>query len=251
MLHLEVWERIIQTAKRTLLIILGNQQLKAEFFQTIVTETEGILNSHAITYVSSDNNNEKALISNHFILRRPHRASAPSHSEFENLQEERFPLYTNALGPLLQRLQGVHFRVHFRVLLQRLKRVHFRVNFKREYTPDLIKAICRGQSKQLKAGDLVWIQNEFIPRGIWPLGLITKCHYGADEMTRLFDVHTTKRKLIRPAVNLSRVIDEEEEGITRSAATNPTQIPNIIRIITKWFTSSSPGNQLFNIIQLY
>ena len=63
---------IIQTAKRTLLIILGSQKLKAETFQTIVTETEDIVNSRPISYVSSDNNNEKALITNHFNLRRPH-----------------------------------------------------------------------------------------------------------------------------------------------------------------------------------
>ena len=34
-----IWERLIQSAKRTLLIILGSQQLKAEVFQTIVAET--------------------------------------------------------------------------------------------------------------------------------------------------------------------------------------------------------------------
>ena len=31
-----IWERLIQSAKRTLLIILGSQQLRAEIFQTIV-----------------------------------------------------------------------------------------------------------------------------------------------------------------------------------------------------------------------
>ena len=106
-----VWERIIQTAKRTLLIILGSQQLKAETFQTIVTETEGILNSRPITYVSSDNNDEEALTPNHFILRRPHLALAPPHSEIENYQEERFQLYSNAFGPLPGKTSK---RVHIR-----------------------------------------------------------------------------------------------------------------------------------------
>ena len=107
-----IWERIIQTAKRTLLIVLGNQQLKAETFQTIVTETEGILNSRPITYVSADNNDEQALTPNHFILRRPHLALAPPQSEIEKFQEERFqPYYTNAFGPLLEKTsKGVHIR---------------------------------------------------------------------------------------------------------------------------------------------
>ena len=67
-----IWERLIQSAKRTLLIILGSQQLKAEIFQTIVAETEGLLNSRPITYVSSDTNYEEALTPNHFLLRRPY-----------------------------------------------------------------------------------------------------------------------------------------------------------------------------------
>ena len=76
--------------------------------------------------------------------------------------------------------------------------------------------------KTTQSGDLVWILNEFTPRGIWPLGRIIKCHYGADEKPRSFDIHTATGTLTRPAVKLSRVIDEEEADITRSAATNPT-----------------------------
>ena len=193
-----IWERIIQTAKRTLLIILGSQQLKAETFQTIVTETEGILNSRPITYVSSDKNDEEARTPNHFILRRPHLALAPLTSKLKTFRKKDFNYTQTLLDHFWKRLQ-------------------------REYTSDLIsRAKWREQSKQLKVGDLVWILNEFTPRGIWPLGRITKCHYGADEIPRSFDIHTATGTLTRPAVKLSRVIDEEEADITRSAATNPT-----------------------------
>ena len=75
--------------------------------------------------------------------------------------------------------------------------------------------------KELKAGDLVWILNEFTPRGIWPFRRI-RCHYGADRIPRSFNIHTATGKLTCPAVKLSRVIDEEELINTRSAATNPT-----------------------------
>ena len=192
-----IWERIIQTAKRTLLIILGSQQLKAETFQTIVTETEGILNSRPITYGSSDNNDEEALTPNHFILRRPHLALAPLTSKLKTFRKKDFNYTQTLLDHFWKRLQ-------------------------REYTSDLIsRAKWREQSKQLRVGDLVWIPNEFT-RGIWPLGRITKCQYGADEIPRSFDIHTATGTLTRPAVKLSRVIDEEEAEITRSAATNPT-----------------------------
>ena len=72
-----IWERLIQSAKRTLLLILGSQQLKAEVFQTIAAETEGLLNSRPITYDSSDTNDEEALTPNHFLLRRPYSPLAP------------------------------------------------------------------------------------------------------------------------------------------------------------------------------
>ena len=85
-----VWEKIIQTAKRTLLIILGSQQLKAETFQTIVTETEGILNSRPITYVSFGNNDEKALTPNHFNLRRPHLAWSPLTAKLKTFRKKDF-----------------------------------------------------------------------------------------------------------------------------------------------------------------
>ena len=62
-----ILERLIQSAKRTLLIILGSQQLKAEVFQTIVAETEGLLNSRPITYVPSDTCDEEALTPNHLL----------------------------------------------------------------------------------------------------------------------------------------------------------------------------------------
>ena len=126
-----IWERIIQTAKRTLLIILGSQQLKAETFQKIVTETEGILNSRPITYVSSDNNDEEALTPNHFILRRRHLALAPLTSKLKTFRKKDFNYTQTLLDHFWKRLQ-------------------------REYTSDLIsRAKWREQSKQLRVGDLV------------------------------------------------------------------------------------------------
>ena len=53
-----VWERMIQTAKRTLLIILGSKKLTLDFFQTILTETELMLNSRPLTHVANQPDNE-------------------------------------------------------------------------------------------------------------------------------------------------------------------------------------------------
>ena len=55
------WEGMIQTAKRTLLIILGSQKLTLEFFTTILAETELMLNSRPLTHVNDQPENEEPL----------------------------------------------------------------------------------------------------------------------------------------------------------------------------------------------
>ena len=63
-----VWERMIQTAKRTLLIILGSKKLTLSFFQIILTEPE-------LTHVADYPDNEKSLTTNNFFtsqdIRKP------------------------------------------------------------------------------------------------------------------------------------------------------------------------------------
>ena len=69
-----ILEKLKRSAKRTLLIIFSSQQLKAENFETIVAETEGLLNSGPIKYVSSDTHDKVILTPNHFLIRCPYSA---------------------------------------------------------------------------------------------------------------------------------------------------------------------------------
>ena len=177
-----IWERLIQSAKRTLLIILGSQQLKAEVFQTIVAETERLLNSRPITYVSSDTNDEEALTPNHFLLRRPYNPSAPLTSTSRTFSKKEFSYTQTLLDHFWKRLQ-------------------------KEYTSDLIsRPKWRTESEQLKDGYLVWLLHDFTPRGIWPMGRIAKCHNGLDGRARSFKIKTSTGVLNRPAVKLAKVL---------------------------------------------
>ena len=71
------WERMIQTAKRTLLIILGSKKLTLEFFNTILAETELMLNSRPLTHVADQPDNEEPLTPNHFLIHRPYANLPP------------------------------------------------------------------------------------------------------------------------------------------------------------------------------
>ena len=66
-----VWERLIQTTKRCLLIVVGSRKLTLSVFQTVVAEAEAILNSRPITHVGCNISYEGSLTPNHFLLRRP------------------------------------------------------------------------------------------------------------------------------------------------------------------------------------
>ena len=74
-----VWERLIQSAKRTLLLILGSRRLSFDTFLTIMVETESILNSRPLTNVAEQPDNEEPLTPNHFLIQRPFNSLPPGH----------------------------------------------------------------------------------------------------------------------------------------------------------------------------
>ena len=72
-----VWERLIQSAKRTLLLILGSRRLSFDTFLTIMVGTESILNSRPLTNVAEQPDNEEPLTPNHFLIQRPFNSLPP------------------------------------------------------------------------------------------------------------------------------------------------------------------------------
>ena len=75
------WERWKQTAKRTLLIILGSKRLSLEVFQIIMVESEAILNSRPLSNVADLPDNEKPLTPNLLLIRRPFNSLPPGKFE--------------------------------------------------------------------------------------------------------------------------------------------------------------------------
>ena len=66
-----VWERLIQSAKRKFLPILGSRRLSFDTFLAIIVETESILNSRPLTNVAEQPENEEPLTPNHLPIQRP------------------------------------------------------------------------------------------------------------------------------------------------------------------------------------
>ena len=177
------WERMIQTAKRTLLIILGSQELTLEFFTTILAETELMLNSRPLTHVNDQPENEEPLTPNHFLLHRPFANIPPI--VFEETDK---PLSFNSWKEV-QKVSN-----------------HFWKRFLKEYLPALDRRQKWNKATSpLKVNDIVWLLQDVTPRGIWPLGKITATHPGKDGVTRVCTVKTAYGTFERPAVSLSPV----------------------------------------------
>ena len=71
------WEHLIQTAKKTLLLILGSRKLSLELFHPTIAETELMLISRPLTHVADYPDNEESLTPNIFLLQRPYANLPP------------------------------------------------------------------------------------------------------------------------------------------------------------------------------
>ena len=137
-----VWERLIQTAKRSLLIVLGSRKLTLSVFQTVVAEAEAILNSRPLTHVGCSIPDEGQLTPNHFLFRRPHMCLKTLVNSNQGFSTKDFKLTQTLLD-------------------------HYWSRFLKEYFPELNKRTKWQRSiDELGEGDIVWVLKDFTPRGI-------------------------------------------------------------------------------------
>ncbi|XP_075247469.1 uncharacterized protein LOC142340663 [Convolutriloba macropyga] len=153
-----VWERLIQTAKKTLLIILGSKQLSLDVFQTVLVESEAILNSRPFTNCADLPDNEMPLTPNHFLISRPFNTR--SQGKFDSQIPASFRTWRN-----LQQMMN-----------------YFWKRLVKEYLPTLLKRSKWNENNQspLKVNDKVWILKDMTPRGIWLLGRVLEVYPGRD-----------------------------------------------------------------------
>ena len=151
-----VWERLTQTAKRSLQTVLGSRKLTLSVFQTFVAEAKAILNCRPLTHVGCSISDEGPLTPNHFRLRRPHMCLKPLANSNQRFSTKDFKLTQTLLDHYWNRLM-------------------------KEYIPELNKRTKWQRSNdELDEGDIVWVLKDFTPRGIWPLRKIVRAHRSSD-----------------------------------------------------------------------
>ena len=90
-----VWERLIQTDKRTLLIIVGSKRLSLDVFQAILVESEDILNSKLP-------DNEMPLTPNQFLINLLFNSLPPKIWQPDSCQCQDMEKYATDDEPLLE-----------------------------------------------------------------------------------------------------------------------------------------------------
>ena len=65
-----IWERLVQSCKRAIKPVVGNQTLTDEVLLTVMAEVQSLLNGRPLTHVSTHLSDKKALTPNHFLLGR-------------------------------------------------------------------------------------------------------------------------------------------------------------------------------------
>ena len=138
------WERLIQIAKRTILIILGSRKLTLDVSQTLLIETEMIVNSRLLTIVTDYPENDQPLTPIHFLIQRPFSSLPPGRPFNDSM-----PLtYTK------------------RTRVQQMMN-HLWKRLKKEYLPSPMKRPKWNKMQPpLKVGDIVWVLKDLTPRGI-------------------------------------------------------------------------------------
>ena len=161
------YERMVQLVKRRLRKVLGNAKVTYEELSTILTEIEGILNSRPITYVYPDVDDEPLTQAHLLIGRR--LITLPEEQEVDNWVDD-------SSESLTKRARYVDKLLH-----------HFWHRWRKEYLVDLReyhKCKRGGETREIKVGDVVVIQDEGLPRARWRTGEVKELLPSRDGETR-------------------------------------------------------------------
>jgi hypothetical protein len=188
-----VWERIVQSAKSALRIVLEGRSVNDEVLLTAMVIVENLLNGRPLTHVSVDPDATEALTPHHFLLGRAN----PNHPAdvFEENEKPSAKSWRN--GHLIA--------------------THFWNRWLREYVPHLIERRKWLKSrKNLQIGDMVLVVDPRNRRGEWPLGRIVETFPAPDGVVRVARVKTSSGESIRPVAKLC-LLEVTSEEVSSSA----------------------------------
>ena len=174
-----VWERLIKDVKRALKAILKGSLVTNHVLQTVFAEVESILNSRPLTKSSEDARDATAISPAHLLLQKPAIVLPPGEFNEETV-------ITRKKWRQVQVLAN-----------------HFWNRWIKEYLTTLhLRQKWLSVQRNVRVGDLVLVGDKKIPRGQWPMAIITKVFRGRDCNIRTVELKTKDSVLVRPIVDV-------------------------------------------------
>ena len=174
-----IWERMIRTTRKILKILTNEQLVNDETLLTLMAEAEKIINDRPLTPPSSYPMDLEPLTPSKLLLLKPNLCLPPGVFDKRDQYVRRW--YKQA-----QYLADIFWNIWLR-----------------EYLPTLqARQKWTTHKRNLKAGDLVLIVDERVPRGMWPLGQVIKTIADKDGDVRSAEVKTAEGYKYRPVTKL-------------------------------------------------
>ena len=158
-----VFERMLNSTKRCLRKIVGQARFSFDEMHTAIVEIEGIINSHPLSYLSSDDVEEplmpSQLLVGHRILNLPDNLTY-----HEEDGDEDFEITDEALQRRAKHLSSVLN--------------HFWKCWSKEYLLELRDAHCQkhstGSSTGIRAGNVISVHDQDHPRAFWKMATVQR-----------------------------------------------------------------------------
>ncbi|XP_059047191.1 uncharacterized protein LOC131842635 [Achroia grisella] len=182
-----LWEAGVKNSKYYIRRVIGNSHLTFEEILTLFSQVEAILNSRPLYPLSSSPDDFLCLTPGHFLIGRPLRAlPSPNLQDYKENNLQRY-----------QRIEKL--------------RQHFWNRWQKEYISELQQRTkWKTNTAKLKIGDLVIIQEDYLPPLCWKLGRVLRLFPGPDGISRVADVKTAGGCLRRPLVRFCPLPNEED-----------------------------------------
>ncbi|XP_058443677.1 uncharacterized protein LOC131425643 [Malaya genurostris] len=162
-----LWEAAVKSLKGHMRKVIGNSILRADEFQTVVTQIEACLNSRPITQMSNDHRDLEALTPGHFLIQRS--LTAIPEPNLTEIPDNRLSKW--------QRLQQFTQTIWKRWSTDYLSDLQNRNKWSR-------------RKNNLHIGTMVLIKEENLPPLKWQLARVIELHPGSDNITRVVTVRT-------------------------------------------------------------
>ena len=191
--HGGLWEAAVREMKRLLKKLVAPHPLKYEEFLTLLTGVEASLNSRPLVDSGiTEPEDDISLTPGHFIIFRPLRAPPTrpaSNAKLPHLR--RWQLVQRLLQDLWNAWQGYY-----------LTQLQKRSKWKNYNTSDI------------SIGDIVYLKDESLSRGRWPLARVIATYPGHDHKVRVVDITSGGNTYKRSVQSLVKIYLEDDTPTT-------------------------------------